>query len=272
MAEHQLTCKTCGAQFQSAQPRAVSCSDECRAERKRRRAKPKAPITSITYECWWCGKQYHPRRREASKACSRECGFKVKDFIRSARITGLMVSHSVYRFKCADCYTWANGRSNGRRCSACIERNRPNYQPVKGTIRQCELCNSDFIAMSGAEFSSTKFCSKTCRNAHRRKQPWYKPMQAAAKAKRRAARRGARVKEAVKPQVVFDRDAWRCQACGCKTPKGLRGTCDPKAPELDHIVPISKGGEHSYRNTQCLCRSCNAAKSDGLGGQLLLFG
>lgn len=31
---------------------------------------------------------------------------------------------------------------------------------------------------------------------------------------------------------------------------------------LDHIVPISKGGPHTYSNTQCLCRDCNLKKSD----------
>ena len=40
---------------------------------------------------------------------------------------------------------------------------------------------------------------------------------------------------------------------------------EPLSPELDHIHPVSKGGAHSYANTQCLCRQCNAGKSDSLG-------
>ena len=83
---------------------------------------------------------------------------------------------------------------------------------------------------------------------------------------RRALLRAVKV-ERVDPFKVFERDGWRCHLCGCKTPKERRGTYHPKAPELDHIVPLSKGGEHSYRNTACACRACNAAKSDKIIGQ-----
>lgn len=78
--------------------------------------------------------------------------------------------------------------------------------------------------------------------------------------------RRARIKgvdyESVSPKRVFARDGWKCQACGVPTPPEKRGTYDPDAPELDHVIPLSRGGPHTYANTQCLCRACNAAKSD----------
>lgn len=73
--------------------------------------------------------------------------------------------------------------------------------------------------------------------------------------------------EKVDPFKVFDRDGWRCHLCGGRTPKELRGTYKDRAPELDHIVPLSKGGEHSYANTACSCRKCNGAKGDTILGQ-----
>jgi 5-methylcytosine-specific restriction endonuclease McrA len=82
--------------------------------------------------------------------------------------------------------------------------------------------------------------------------------------------RGATV-ELVDPIKVFERDGWRCQLCMRKTPARLRGSYDPRAPELDHIVPISKGGAHSYINTQCACRECNGKKLDRPLGQLRLI-
>lgn len=68
--------------------------------------------------------------------------------------------------------------------------------------------------------------------------------------------------EYVNPFKVFERDGWRCQICGKPTPRSRRGTLHPNAPELDHIVPISKGGPHAYANTQCACRACNIEKGD----------
>lgn len=50
---------------------------------------------------------------------------------------------------------------------------------------------------------------------------------------------------------IFARDNWECKICG--TDKKL---------ELDHIIPISKGGEDSEDNLQVLCKSCNCRKKD----------
>ena len=69
-------------------------------------------------------------------------------------------------------------------------------------------------------------------------------------------------KESVDPFKVFDRDGWVCQMCGVPTPRELRATWEDNAPELDHIIPLSKGGPHTYKNTQCSCRKCNQRKSD----------
>lgn len=84
-------------------------------------------------------------------------------------------------------------------------------------------------------------------------------------------RRGAIV-ERFDPVEVLKRDRWTCRLCGAKTPEKLRGSYAMNAPELDHIIPISRGGEHSRRNTQCACRQCNMSKSGTPRGQLLMFG
>jgi 5-methylcytosine-specific restriction endonuclease McrA len=71
---------------------------------------------------------------------------------------------------------------------------------------------------------------------------------------------------------VFERDGWRCQMCGEHTPRRSMGSCEPCAPELDHRVPISKGGGHLWANVQCLCRACNGRKGASLiVGQMPLF-
>ena len=53
-------------------------------------------------------------------------------------------------------------------------------------------------------------------------------------------------------RAVFARDRHRCQYCN-------RG-----AENIDHVVPRSRGGEHTWENVVASCRSCNARKEDRL--------
>ena len=90
----------------------------------------------------------------------------------------------------------------------------------------------------------------------------------AASTRRRHRVRKATV-EVVDRLVVFARDKWRCAMCGVKT---IKEPYQPRSAELDHIIPLSKGGLHSYANTQCSCRKCNGAKGAKPRGQMLIFG
>jgi len=49
--------------------------------------------------------------------------------------------------------------------------------------------------------------------------------------------------------AVLERDGHKCCACG-----------SPNRLEIDHIVPVSKGGTGAEGNLQTLCRSCNRKK------------
>lgn len=88
--------------------------------------------------------------------------------------------------------------------------------------------------------------------------------------KRKVAKRAATV-ETVHPLRVFMRDGWRCYLCGGMTDPTKRGSLHPNAPEVEHIIPIAKGGEHSYANTACAHKKCNAAKSDKIEWKPLLL-
>jgi hypothetical protein len=69
-------------------------------------------------------------------------------------------------------------------------------------------------------------------------------------------------KEPIGRHVVYERFNGHCAICGIHTPKGLVGTLN--APELDHIIPLTKGGAHTYSNIQLLCRACNLKKGDNV--------
>lgn len=40
-------------------------------------------------------------------------------------------------------------------------------------------------------------------------------------------------------------------------------------PSLDHVIPMSKGGAHSYANTQLAHWLCNVTKGNRGGGEQL---
>jgi len=54
---------------------------------------------------------------------------------------------------------------------------------------------------------------------------------------------------------VFQRDRWKCVACG-------RGSHDDVILHVDHILPRSRGGTDSLENFQTLCDRCNIGKSN----------
>lgn len=54
---------------------------------------------------------------------------------------------------------------------------------------------------------------------------------------------------------ILKRDHFRCQICG-------RTAVEGATLEVDHIVPISKGGKTAPDNLQTLCRDCNRGKRD----------
>lgn len=70
------------------------------------------------------------------------------------------------------------------------------------------------------------------------------------------------VREGVRVDVrwsVLKRDRYRCVACG-KSPATEAGV----ELEVDHIVPVARGGGNAVENLRTLCRACNRGK--GVGG------
>ena len=53
-------------------------------------------------------------------------------------------------------------------------------------------------------------------------------------------------------RAIFARDGHRCQYC------------NRTAENIDHVIPRSRGGTHSWDNVVASCRVCNARKEDQL--------
>jgi hypothetical protein len=57
-------------------------------------------------------------------------------------------------------------------------------------------------------------------------------------------------------QRILERDGYVCQACGSRA-----HLC------IDHILPVSRGGDSSDENLQVLCMGCNTKKGNKLDGE-----
>ena len=61
-----------------------------------------------------------------------------------------------------------------------------------------------------------------------------------------------RAHTALTRRAVFARDHWSCQYCG------------KPAENVDHVLPKSRGGPHSWDNVVASCRPCNSRKENRL--------
>lgn len=61
-----------------------------------------------------------------------------------------------------------------------------------------------------------------------------------------------RARASLTRRAVFARDEWVCQYCG------------KPAENVDHVIPRSRGGGHTWENVVASCRRCNAKKENHL--------
>lgn len=270
-------CESC---LGSLEPYRKRWCASCAQHRKRSNWKVKQRSRlKIVVTCQQCNQPFRPIEKTKTKYCSHKCSTE-----------GLRLSRRAERLKreqlkpgphtkihlntCACCASPFFHKS--KRATACSERcktellraasrkhwaeEKERLTALRGqTACTCKECGGEFLKPYGDKRRS--FCSKQCSQKAARR---------VRKPKERARNQAARL-ERVDPFRVFDRDGWRCQICHKRTPKRLRGTIHDMAPELDHIVPLARGGEHSYQNTQCACRRCNGRKGATVYGQLTLF-
>lgn len=215
-------------------------------------------IRADASQCAHCEQPFQPTHVGTiycTKRCKRAAWVKANPERYKASPSMQPKVCAVYAGYCERCGAAFTARRRRKYCTG-----RCGAKPLTRPARPCKWCASLFVP-AGTAKRPTAYCCDECRR------------EGYARARKLGAdRREVRIRKARRPKhpstvdpiKVFTRDRWRCKMCGRYTPPEKRGTCEPDAPELDHILPVSRGGEHSYRNTRCACRQCNGAKSDRL--------
>jgi len=274
-------CIICGAAFTPPDKKRLTCSDGCRAERfaevQALGAVSAAARRKPLPRCEICRVEFRPSTRGArlQRTCGRACGLELK-----RRVTVQCICKGCGR-------EFARSRASSARvyCNAsCRER----FQAPSRPLRACEFCG----AMTGFRFCSkrhsdrwwnaeraaqrgTRRCScgapatssrhhkcERCRESSRRKRRLYE--------RRRVSE--SFVSEPYTLAEIAARDRFMCGICRRRVAM-TKVVPHPKAPTIDHIIPLSEYGDDVKANVRLAHFLCNSIRGNRGGGeQLALIG
>jgi len=206
--------------------------------------------------CTECGKEITGRKR---LYCSEKCGKHAPS--RKRRYKRL----EALAFDCAWCgerrIPGVDTHTHARKfCDSTCKRKWHTQTPWRGPCcrvvkteprrwieGRCPECGDRFVRSSNRT-QAVGYCSRKCQGKVKRR-------------RYRAHKKGAGYKTLTYWSIA-ERDGWLCQLCGTEIDKTAL-VPEPLAATLDHIVPLSCGGEHSEANVQLAHFLCNSTKSDG---------
>lgn len=252
----EVNCQKCNTVFKPRQKDGKYCSAACNRKRPRH----------ILINCLCCKKEVKRTRRgsnDSRQYCSKQCATNhrvaINEEIRALR----RIAENNKPKPIVDVYLLGEIKAikqiakKAKSSKLCLHCSRIVY--TKNMLLHPN-CRKEYNEIKRKEYKESERY-KQVRKAYKQTES-YKAKRKADKAKRKALIRGASVAEPINPDFILERDKYRCYICGIKTPKKLRGTYEDNAPEVDHIIPLSKGGLHVESNLRCACRKCNGLKSD----------
>lgn len=131
-----------------------------------------------------------------------------------------------------------------------LERQKERAVSKEKTIHACPIC--------GKPTDKRNCCSDQCQKTYANRTH---------EQRRRAKIRGALIDNDIQLMELFRRDNGVCHICGGEcdlndyviTEEGYTLT-GGSYPSIDHVIPLAKGGKHSWDNVKLAHFSCNAKK------------
>ena len=233
--------------------------------------------------CYYCGDRSNSLIRYENCNC---CGEKIlkQDCLKRGDKDNLRYycSDKCFKEKESKCCRICNKKflpkhSNENTCSdKCKKLYLNNIREINFISKEkyCKYCGKKF----NTKFKESKvYCSKECINKMNNFRSKIQEGKRADKIKNN----GDIDKDITLPKL-YEKHKGICMICGEKCDyndyvKNEKGhfISGGKYPSIDHIIPISKGGTHTWGNVQLACRICNTYKNDSYieerEGQLRLF-
>ncbi|HEU4590839.1 MAG TPA: HNH endonuclease, partial [Steroidobacteraceae bacterium] len=217
----QRACEGCGADISARMGNARYC-EPCGAGRAKVHEQTRLAKRPYYSECIGCGEEFEEPRQQ--RYCTKTCAGQTN------RSKQLSVALAKSCRGCGEQFTTFDIRRN--ECGTACRQWAAKYPGVLRILdRECRHCAQPYRAVTAAQYFCTPKCSKSFGKIQRR------------------GRMEAAYVEPVSKGAIAKRDRWVCKLCGVKVDRRLEWP-HPMSASIDHIVPISKGGEHSNANCQ----------------------
>jgi hypothetical protein len=231
-----------------------------------------------SYMCECCRKPFEQLSGvgRKKKYCSKPCADKASAENRKSEIS---IAHCEYCGKPLNKYQSKYGQKTcGKKCSGLSKRT------LKGTTRVCVVCGDQYEPHR----KDQACCSLVCSKKHSHKalvennkkisicqmcgesfevffsgciEPKY--CESCRRAVDRDRCRGRRavtsVDYVINENDVYEKYNWTCAICGEKIDPDIKWP-SPQSKSIDHIIPVSKGGSHTFNNLQLAHLGCNSTK------------
>ena len=232
-------CVVCGTPFLAKDGRNKFCSEECKALRYKQKKKEWV-VRNIGERkeklCIICGKPFIPTQSSKQVTCGAECSRRNRlNNQREREKKNHISTMAAYREKQARQKEETKLRKEREK-----EERQKNREYYKGI---CKVCGKEFTTLNPAQVTCSTKCGK--RWKYRKQEKRLK---------------GKIVDNNITLEALYNRDSGVCYLCGCKcdwndkevTPEGYTIT-GLNYPTIEHIVPLSRGGLHEWKNeNNCL--------------------
>lgn len=257
----QVSCLTCRVVHSARQLKSGRCP-RCSAVVASRAAAQKAKKDKQHHDCEICGKKFPHNSSSANRCCSRKCGFEWMRREAAAKAKPRPKFSRVYCSTCAQCSGAMVTRTKRKYCSAdcsaqaalavAREKAMAAFTPE---IFDCRECGKRVETEYGNPRKD--YCSDECSNRRFRRD---------AKHRRRTVYRKG---DKIPLKQLHARDSGRCHLCGKAV--DIKKRQWPDGASVDHIVPVSMGGSHTWDNVALAHIECNSLRGATGPAQLPLI-
>jgi 5-methylcytosine-specific restriction endonuclease McrA len=246
-------CGHCAQGFIPTGPRVLYCSPACKEAARLARARER-----------WArdleGSRARQNRKQARKAARLRLERRIVRLLAAAErcatwsptpsLPALMAARrEIPPHRCPVC------RDAARQCRDCVrraQRKSPSaaLAPRRFVVGLCPTCGDTFTDVVRGLTAPSRYCSQVCakRDARRNR-----------KHQRRARMRGG---DRIGLAALAKRDGWRCHIC--------KRRVSASTWSVDHLVPLSDGGSHTWQNVALAHHRCNSLRSNTGAAQLRL--